>query len=113
MLQLGDFIWPNDPEKLTVSYCRKVDIDTTRDGLWSVTNIARLGRTFEGEGVFYGADAYATFSQLALYLYSGAAKNFVHPKWNAATVLLTELEVTEECQNEFLRYRFKLIETPS
>ncbi len=113
MLKLGDYVWPNDPETLRISYARKVDMELTEDGLYSITNLGRFGRTFEGEGAFYGENAYDSFRELAKFLYSGTAKEFLHPKWDKATVLLTELEVTEECQNNFLRYKFKMVETLS
>ena len=111
VLQLGDFVWPNDPESLRVTYTRKVEQKLTEDGLWSTENLGRFGRTFAGEGVFYGENAYKTLSALAMCLYSGEAKELVHPQWDKANVILTSLEVTEECQNNFLRYRFEMVET--
>ncbi len=113
MLQLGDFLWPNDPETLKVSYLRTVDIAPTEGGLWSVTKVARMGRTFDGEGVFFGETAYDSFRSLAQYLYSGESAVFVHPQWTQANVLLTELEVTEECRKNVLHYRFRLVELPT
>lgn len=112
MLQLGDFIWPNDPETLRVTYLRKVDIEAAEDGLWTVTNVARMGRSFEGEGLFFGENAYESFRSLAQYLYSGEKVTLVHPQWTKANVLLTELEVTEECRKNVLHYRFRLVEMP-
>ncbi len=113
MLKLGNFTWPNDPEQLRVSYSRSVKLDNTSDGLWSIADEGRFGRTFDGEGVFYGENAYKSISQLANFLYSGTAAAFVHPYWTQANVIMTRLQVTEECENRFLRYTFRLIETPA
>lgn len=110
MMKLGDFIWPNDPESLRISYDREVKTKLTEEGLWEVENLGRYGRTFDGEGVFYGEDAYKNLSALAMILYSGGTHELLHPKWDKADVIMTHLEVTEECQNNFLRYRFKLVE---
>ena len=109
-MQLGDFVWPNDPESLRVTYTRKVEQKLSEDGLWTTENLGRFGRTFEGEGVFCGENAYNNLRALATCLYDGVAKEFVHPKWDKANVLLTDLCVTEECENNFLRYTFKMVE---
>lgn len=113
MLQYGEFIWPNDPEKLCVHYTRKVDVEPAEDGKWTVKNVAFLGRTFEGEGVFYGNTAYEALKQLAQSLNNGKTQLLRHPKWNEAQCILTELETIEERQTHFLRYRFKLVEVPA
>ena len=110
MMKLGDFIWPNDPESLHISYDRGVQTKLTEEGLWEVKDLGRYGRTFDGEGVFYGEDAYKNLSALAMILYGGDVHELSHPKWDKADVIMTHLEVTEECRNNFLRYRFKLVE---
>ena len=109
-MQLGNFVWPHDPEVLRVRYRRVVEQNVAENGLWTTVNLGRFGRTFEGEGVFYGEDAYETLSELAMCLYNGVAQELIHPKWDKAKVLLTDLEVTEECENNFLRYSFKMVE---
>ena len=113
MLKYGEFVWPNDPEKLCIRHTRKVDVSPAEDGGWSVKNIAFLGRSFEGEGVFYGDTAYEALKQLAQSLNSGRAQLLKHPKWEEAQCILTELETVEERQANFLRYRFKLVEVPA
>ncbi len=112
MLKYGNFTWPNDPDRLCVRHTRKVDIEPAEDGSWSVENVAYLGRTFEGEGAFYGDSAYETLGQLAQSVNTGTAQTLQHPKWPAAQCILTELEVTEERQKHELCYRFKLVEVP-
>ena len=112
MLQLGSFVWPNDPEKLTVSYRRELKIDMGSNGTWTVANKGRYGRTFDGEGIFYGENAHENFRQLAAMLYSHGEHLLIHPKWNSANVVFSELEVTEERSGNFLRYRFTLVEVP-
>lgn len=112
MLKLGSFTWPNDPERLTVSYSRKLKSQIEENGLWSVENQGRFGRSFVGEGVFYGKEAYDTFSRLAQLLYDGNPLTFEHPMWDEATVLLTDLTVTEEWEDDLLHYRFEMTELP-
>ena len=112
MLRLGNFTWPNDPESLTVSYEQRAKSEIPEGGSWTVTRLGCTGRIFTGEGVFYGENAYTQFLSLAACLTSGQAVFFQHPHWPQAKVLMTELGVTEESRNNFLRYRFKLMEIP-
>lgn len=111
-MQLGNFIWPNDPQSLRVVFDRKVEMQPTEDGFWRVENLGRYSRTFEGEGVFYGEGAYQHLRTLANFLYGGVVQELTHPQWDKANVLVTHLEVTEECQNNYLRYRFTFVEVP-
>lgn len=111
-MQFRTFIWPNEPETLKISFQRKVEMLPSADGLWSISSLGRMGRVFEGEGVFYGADAYTTFSSLAKLLYDGAAGTLTLPHWQEATALLTALEVCEEPCENYLKYRFTFLETP-
>lgn len=111
MLQLGDFQWPNDPEKLRVTY-QRIAKSETAGGTWTVTSEGHTGRVFTGEGIFYGENAYAEFLTLAGYLNTGTAAELVHPHWPRASVLVTDLTVTEESRNNFLRYEFRFVEMP-
>lgn len=111
-MQFGTFVWPNNPEKLTVKFRRNVEVKPTASGLWSVSNTARFGRVFSGEGVFYGADAYQSFRALCAYFYSGTKATLVHPQWDSAQAYLTELTVTEQAGENYLRYQFSFQEAP-
>lgn len=111
-MTLGTFTFPNDPESLRLSFQRKVNVETSADGTWSVTDKGAAGRVFDCEGVFYGDSSYASCKSLAKMFIEGKKVSFAHPKWDNANVLLTELEIDEECKDHFLRYRLQLVETP-
>lgn len=111
-MQFRDYVWQNDPESLRIRFRREYQVEPRSDGLWSVTNIARMARTFEGEGVFYGETAYTQFSLLARMLYDGVAGTLVLPHWESARALLTELEILEEPRENYLHYRFAFVELP-
>ena len=111
-LRFGTFVWPNNPEKLTVEFRRSVEVKPTSAGLWTVTNAARFGRVFSGEGVFCGDDAYEQFRALCAYFYSGKTAELVHPQWDRAKAYLTELTVKEQSGEKYLRYRFSFQEAP-
>ena len=73
------------------------------DGAWTV----------EGEGVFYGSGAYASFQQLAAYIKNFQAKVLQHPKFGSFRAFLTKLEAVEEPNDGCLRYRFVFVESPA
>lgn len=111
-MKLGSFIFPNDPYSLRVRYDRKVEIEQLEDGQWMAEIASHFLREFDGEGIFYGENAYEELKQLAQMLIGGLPQMLTHPKWGNAKVLLSQLEVLEECQNDFLRYQFRLVEAP-
>lgn len=111
-LQYDTFSFPNNPETLQITYRREVSVENTSDGSWTIQNIGQLGRIVEGEGVFYGENAYESFSTLAKYIYSFQALILQHPKWEAFRAHLTRLESIEEPCESCVRYRFTFIESP-
>ena len=110
-MQFRTFVWPNNPEKLQITFHRKTEVEPY-NGMWTVSNIARMPRVFTGEGIFFGEDAYSAFSSLAVMFYDGKAGTLILPSWSSATALLTDLTVTEEPAENFLRYSFSFLEYP-
>lgn len=111
-MRFATFTWPNDPEILRMKFTRKVTVEPGENDQWTVTNVARLGRTFECEGVFYGSGAYNSIRALANLHIAGTAGALSHPQWDTATVLLSEMEVTEGPGENLLHYKLTFIELP-
>lgn len=104
------FTWPNNPEKLHITFHRKVEVEAAEDGLWTLANVARMAREFTGEGVFYGENASQTFSALARTFYDGVVGQLTLPHVQPAYALLTDLELIDEPMEGLLRYKFKFVE---
>ena len=111
-MQFGTFTWPNDPEIFRMKFTRKVTVAAGGNGLWTVSNVARLGRTFECEGVFYGSGAYNSVRALATLHIAGNPATLRHPQWDPVSALLSEMEVTEGPGENLLRYKLTFIELP-
>jgi len=112
-LTLGTFTFPNEPESLRVTYLRNVEIETVAASEWTVTDQGRQGRQFDCEGVFLSSSCYLNCKTLAQIFTSGTTVTLSHNAWGDVKVLMTELEIWEECKTNFLRYRFRLVEVPS
>ncbi len=112
-LQFDTFVFPTNPETLHITYRHDVGVEPTAAGQWQLTDKAYLGRTVEGEGIFYGSGAYTSFQQLAAYVKSFQPKVLTHPKLAPFRALLTKLELTEEPAEDCLRYRFVFTESPN
>ena len=111
-MQFGTFTWPNDPEIFRMKFTRKVTVAAGGNGLWTVNNAARLGRTFECEGVFFGSTAYNSIRALANLHISGTAAMLRHPEWDATSAILSEMEVSEGPGENLLHYKLTFIELP-
>lgn len=111
-MQFRNFTWPNNPEKLQITFHRETEVEP-HNGLWTVNNIARMARTFTGEGVFYGPTAYIAFSALSALFYDNTPGILKLPNWSNANVLLTDLTVIEVPAENYLRYSFSFLEMPS
>lgn len=109
MIQYGSFAFPNDPERLEITYGWKVVSKETNTGAWQVRRLGRLGRVIEGEGIFYGDSPGASFRSLAALL-DGQAHAFSHPVYGSINACMTELVSDEQAENGILRYRFRLLE---
>lgn len=112
MLQFDTFIFPTDPETLHITYRHEVEVEATNAGYWQVQNRAYRGRTVEGEGIFYGSNAYTDFRRLADYIRNFQARVLQHPEFGSFRAYLTKLESVEESGDDYLRYRFTFVESP-
>ncbi len=112
-LEFAGFIWPNNPETCRLSFHRDYSIDAASGGSWTADPGSRLARKVECEGVFYGENAYNTFNRLANLFLGNASGQLVHPKWDAMSAFIAELEVLEEPCENLLRYRILFVELPT
>lgn len=111
-MQFKDFVWPNNPTRFRASYRRRTAVLEHPGAMWQVQELGTQARTFSGEGIFFGENAYETFRRLAMLFYQGGAGVLSHPQWQDALVYLTELELEQEPRENFLRYRFVFVEAP-
>lgn len=109
-MQFGAFTWPNDPETVRMKLARKLVMEAGGNNTWTIASAARMGRTFECEGVFCGSSAYQSVNALAALHIAGNPAQLVHPKWGGVNALLTEMEVTEGPGENLLRYRLTFTE---
>lgn len=112
-LQYDTFVFPTDPETLHMTFRHDVTVTPTGAGQWTVVDGAHLGRIVEGEGVFYGENAYTDFSRLAKYISSFQALVLRHPRFEAFRAHLTRLESIEMPCDGCLKYRFTFVESPT
>lgn len=113
-MKFGTFQFPNDPEKLHLSFAREYKVSATSSGQWSVSSPARLGCTVEGEGVFFGTSAMSSFDTLLNYLQLGTSMTLTIPgRTDTFPAILVRLELTEEACESCLHYRFVFVQTPT
>lgn len=113
-MQFGTFQFPNDPEKLHLSFSRDYTVSPTSNGQWSVNSPALLGCTVEGEGVFFGTGAMSSFDTLLQYLRLGTSMTLRLPgRSETISAILVRLELTEEVCESCLHYRFVFVQTPT
>lgn len=110
-MQFKTFVWPNNPETYEISYRRNTVVLDQLGGMWTVQELGRTARTFSGEGVFFGETAYEDFRLLALLFYDDGYGILTHPQWMPVFAHLSELSLTQEPQENLVRYRFKFIES--
>lgn len=111
-MQFRDFIWPNNPHSYSIRYTRKTAALKYPGGTYCLQNLGRSYRIMEGEGEFFGKDAYQTFGRLANEFYSGGCGLLRHPVWQAAQALFVSLELTQKPMDDYVAYRFVFYELP-
>ena len=60
----------------------------------------------EGEGEFYGPDAYETFKELAMTFYDTGPGVLIHPVWQTSRAYLTRLQLRQEPRENYVAYAF-------
>lgn len=112
-MQFRDFVWPNNPHTYSIQYRRLTAALKYPSGTYCLQDLGRTYRIMEGEGEFFGADAYQTFGQLANTFYAEKSGILRHPVWQDAEALLVQLELTQKPLADYVAYRFTFYEMPT
>lgn len=112
-MQFGTFVWPQAPERLTVSYARQVQMVSDEQGGWTTVDLGSMGRVVTGEGCFVGEGAYSAFAGLVEQFNKDVAASLKLEHWPAVWAKLAELTVTEEPCENYVSYRFRFLECPT
>lgn len=75
-------------------------------GRYCLQNLGMTRRVMQGEGEFVGKDAYERFKALATVFYDETPGVLSHPVWQSSKAYFTELLLTQEPQEDYVRYRF-------
>ena len=105
-MQYKGFVWPHNPRTYTIRFQRQVAVHKVPFGRYALQDLGLGQRVMEGEGVFYGPEAYDTFRRLATVFYEGGPGTLVHPVWQSARVYFVRLELTQEPRPDYVGYRF-------
>ena len=100
------FVWPHNPRTYTIRYERQVAVHKVPFGRYAMQDLGMGRRIMEGEGEFWGPDAYDTFKALATVFYEGGAGTLVHPVWQSASAYFVRLSLTQEPRPDYVRYAF-------
>ena len=100
------FVWPHNPRTYTIRYERQVAVHKVPFGRYAMQDLGMGRRIMEGEGEFWGPDAYDTFKELASVFYAGGPGTLVHPVWQSASAYLVRLTLTQEPRPDYVRYAF-------
>ena len=63
-MRYKDFVWPHNPRTYTIRYERQVAVHKVPFGRYAMQDLGMGRRIMEGEGEFWGPDAYDTFKEL-------------------------------------------------
>ena len=111
-MKFANYTWLQPPHTLTVRHNRKTELSTDELGALSLTDFGDTGRTVQAEGSFSGPDAYTYFGSLIELFRAGRAETLSLPTWGTMQALMTELTLTEEPCENYLRYQITFRELP-
>ena len=111
-MQFSTFVWPNSPERCRLKFSRIFKSLPEADSIYVPSQLTRMVCEYECEGFFRGEGAYESIRTLDTLFRSGTVGTLTHPEWDEAEVLITELEVLEEAEENFLCYRIVFSEIP-
>ncbi len=105
-MQYKGFVWPHNPRTYRISYRRRVAVHDVPQGRYTMQDMGLSHRVMEGEGEFFGPDAYDQFKALASVFYLGGPGALIHPVWQSASVYFVRLALAQEPQKDYVRYTF-------
>lgn len=105
-MQFKDFIWPHNPSTFTSQLKQQTVLLKHPGGGYTLQDLGAGGRTFEGNGEFYGSNAYNDFRRLAKVFCEGGAGMLYHPSWGGCTAYFTALQLLQEPLDNYVSYAF-------
>ena len=105
-MRYKSFVWPHNPRTYTIRYERQVAVHKVPFGRYAMQDLGMGRRIMEGEGEFWGPDAYDTFKELASVFYAGGPGTLVHPVWQSASAYFVRLSLTQEPRPDYVGYAF-------
>ena len=105
-MRFKTFIWPNNPKRYTLSCERLTAVHKYPLGGYTVQDLGKTCTVLRGEGEFFGSNAYAWFQALETVFFEPGSGALVHPAWQSAHALFTELQLTQEPRADYVAYSF-------
>ena len=105
-LKFKDFVFPQNPETLTIQFVRPVLFERKADGTVDFYGLGPGCRTLTGTGPFAGPQAYTKFAALSNLLYDSEPGTLELPILQDWSAYLTQLEATQTPSENYVTYRF-------
>ena len=105
-MQYKSYVWPHNPRTYRITYQRQVAVQKVPFGRYALQNLGMTRRVMEGEGEFFGPDAYDEFRKLASVFYQEGPGVLIHPVWQSARVYFVALALAQEPKQDYVRYTF-------
>ena len=112
-MQYKGYVWPHNPRTYRITYQRQVAVQKVPFGRYALQNLGMTRRVMEGEGEFFGPEAYDEFRKLASVFYQEGPGVLIHPVWQSARVYFVALALTQEPKQDYVRYTFAFWEDDS
>lgn len=109
-LKFRDFVWPRNPEHYKVHYDHEFVYEQVAEDVLELKGLSEVQRTVTGSGVFSGETAYADFKKLEALCSKKDPGALIHPVWGTISAYFTELDMSQEPQENFVAYSFKFQE---
>ncbi len=111
-MQFKTFIWPHNPKIFQARLERRVAALKHPGGGYTLQDLGVERRVFEGEGEFFGENAYEQFQALANVFCDSGAGTLYHPAWGGSSAYFTQLELLEEPRENYVAYQFTFVAEP-
>ena len=109
-MKFKTFTWMELPELLKIRGVRAPEYEIDENGKYSYTGLGPMCRVISGSGVFRGQYAYEYFNALQVLLAAGTAGDLEHSTWGKISCFLTEVEMGQDCREDYLEYSFEFRE---
>ena len=110
-MQYKGYVWPHNPRTYRITYQRQVAVQKVPFGRYALQDLGLTRRVMEGEGEFFGPEAYDEFRKLASVFYQEGPGMLIHPVWQASQAYFVLLELAQQPLENYVRYRFAFWET--